>query len=136
MPIDVLADIIVELIFSDCGSTADMWTVFHNLENPHSTTWPDLLPAVRSRFPAHAKVVPYETWLRALQDSASNTTEDDVSANPAVKLLDFFEGLAKGEGMPDMSTEKTVRKSTTMAALGPVKGEWMRRWMKGWGVSE
>ncbi|MCJ1242991.1 hypothetical protein MMC30_000187 [Trapelia coarctata] len=135
IPVDILANIIVELIVSDCASTAERWTVFHNLENPHPTTWQGLLPAVRSRFPADAKVIPYETWLRALQDSADSTTEDEVSANPAVKLLDFFEGLAKSEGVPEMSTEETARRSEAMAGLGPVEGKWVERWMEGWGVS-
>ena len=112
-----------------------MWTVFHNLENPHSTSWPDLLPVVRSRFPADVKVAPYEVWLKALQESANNTTEEDASINPAVKLLDFFEGLAEGEGMPEMCTDESVQKSATMAGLEAVKGEWVGRWMEGWEVS-
>lgn len=134
IPVDTLADIIVELIFSDSASTAEPWTVFHNLVSPRSTTWRDLLPAVKSQFPPDTKVVLYETWLKALQESKNHTADEDVSANPAVKLLDFFEGLRKWGGMPEMAVEETIEKSATMAGLAPVKGEWMGRWIDGWEV--
>jgi len=113
---------------------AEPWTVFHNLVNPHSTSWHELLPAVKAHFPPGVKVVPYETWLKTLQESANRATEDNVSANPAVKLLDFFEGLASRKGMANMATEETVRKSAAMAGLEAVKGEWVGRWMQGWGM--
>ncbi|MCJ1395201.1 hypothetical protein MMC18_008084 [Xylographa bjoerkii] len=136
IPVDTLANIIVELMLSHshtCGpSRADAWSAFHNLINPNSASWSSLLPVVKDRLGKDVEVVSYASWLKALQESVDRV--EDIKSNPAVKLLAFFESLQEGSAMPEMETKQTVKASETMAALGPVTADWMEKWMQQWGL--
>ncbi|TKA57030.1 hypothetical protein B0A49_10497 [Cryomyces minteri] len=58
---------------------------------------------------------------------------DEVKAKPAVKILDFFDGIAQaGDRQPVYETAKGVALSKSMAELPSVSGEWMRTWLKQW----
>ena len=79
LPIDVVADIIVELCHS-----AEPHDVY-NLVNPKSFNWTrDLLPMLRAAGLAFEQVTAAE-WLARL--AASNP---DPAVNPTIKLLDFY----------------------------------------------
>ncbi|KAI1166564.1 hypothetical protein F5B18DRAFT_54086 [Nemania serpens] len=136
IPVDKLGEAIVELairpqeleleLHPDAGAT-----VYHAV-NPHHTTWAELLPTI-TRHCSEKKtveIVSLATWIDALRESATKT--DDIAANPAVKLLDFFESLADAGGVL-LSTERTVAASPTLSAVGPVRDYWMENWMRQWG---
>ncbi|RDW82480.1 hypothetical protein BP6252_03592 [Coleophoma cylindrospora] len=57
-----------------------------------------------------------------------------VTQIPAVKIVDFFQGLATAMLSDALTykTEKSQKYSRTMAALSPVKTEWMNIWLKQW----
>ncbi|KAA6414504.1 MAG: hypothetical protein FRX48_01253 [Lasallia pustulata] len=130
IPIDILSKIIVELALlrdSSPGSSR----VYHTV-NPRTSTWDSLLPTVDHHLGNNPKIVPFAAWLKALKQSSSTTK--DVSLNPAIKLLEFFENLQRNEHRPPptLETAVTVKSSKTLAQLGPVQAEWMERWMKQW----
>ena len=130
IPIDILSNIIVELALLR-DSSPGLSCVYHTV-NPRTSTWDSLLPTAQHHLGNSPKIVPFAAWLKALKQSSSTTK--DVSLNPAIKLLDFFENLQRNEHRPPPSLETavTVESSKTLAQLGPVQAEWMERWMKQW----
>lgn len=75
------------------------------------------------------ETVPLDIWLEALRRSAEE--EGNMAVNPAIKILDFYEDLVKGEHV-HLDTERTLRASPTLAALEPVHSTWVENWMKQW----
>ncbi|KAF3003827.1 putative secondary metabolism biosynthetic enzyme [Neopestalotiopsis sp. 37M] len=150
VPIDVLADILVDVAMASAEMTSDAnvadaaaATVF-NVRNPRLTPWTTLLPAIVSGFGDREplQVVSPATWLEKLQKS-SETGDDNTVAkkNPAVKLLDFFAKSWPADGdkteppaasPPPMAIERTLTVSPTLRALEPVSVEWVRKWLKEW----
>lgn len=67
----------------------------------------------------------------ALRGSAYSA--EDLSQKPAIKLINFFEGLVSWDTPPALlDTENALRVSQTLADLGPVREEWMENWMRQW----
>ena len=134
---DLLSTILIEFALhpGDQGATAaeSEADVYHAV-NPHITTWAALLPVVQKVLGPGVKVVSLETWVDTLRDSAgAEVTKENVTINPAVKLLEFYETLrALGRGMPfaRLATEKTEGASESLRTLEAVKGEWMANWVK------
>lgn len=150
VPVDVLADVLIELstATSPAGQPPDTATVF-NLRNPQPTPWSVLLPTVTESaigelgIPGGVplKVVPSATWLASLQASSDSDDSVITAQNPAVKLIDFFVALwAPSTGMddrhtlarPSMTIEHALAASPTLRKLEPVKPEWMRKWVGEW----
>jgi hypothetical protein len=56
-----------------------------------------------------------------------------VNANPAIKLLNFYEALWAGDqAKARLSLEKTLKVSEKMQALKPIEMEWVSGWVKDW----
>lgn len=135
IPVDTLASIMQQLVHGDCSKGTSQ---VYNLINPYVASWPDMLAAIQEYWQAsgwQGRVVPFSEWLDALSKAAESNP--DLEALPAVKILDFFVGLAQ-----DAENCKTTRltydtqnargNSETMASLKAVDGESMRIWMKQW----
>lgn len=111
----------------------------YNLVNPRSTTWQSLLPTILAYYTDTGnplETVTLREWVDALQTSVSNVDHSDhsLSANPAAKLLGFFQTLAEREAVlgPSFETTQATRASITLRDLKPVNPEWMVRWLKQW----
>lgn len=130
VPVDRLAGIIVELLFSkhEPGSTA-----FHHIVNPTRRSWGALLGPVQAKLP-HARIVTLDVWVKMLEESAYDETV--IQDNPALKLLSFFQDLVdKATYVPNarsvtLSIKKTKQKSPSLSGLEPISPEWMSLWMK------
>lgn len=147
IPVDILADVILELAgiiqkpeeLPSSKSVSEPEykshaTVYH-ATNPHSIRWAELVPTVANALHIPSdKIVPWAEWVSALRSSAQSN--EDPEANTGLKLLDYFEslgGVEDGQGvMPTLATELTKRQSETLAALDPVGPEWMKLWLKQW----
>lgn len=129
IPIDVVATILMELALGQNPGRE----VYHAI-NPKTTAWEALLPCIQAELGTDIKRVPLATWIKALRGSSnSSTTQEDLAANPAVKLVEFYEGLLSAEiQAPQFETVETEKASTTLRDLGPVKEEWMVRWIRQW----
>lgn len=99
LPVDILADIILEILDNSLNQAVDKKTKVYNATNPHVTEWANLVPVVPkllSTDTSPVKIVPYASWLEKLQASADSETDPVRAAdtfNPALKLLDFFFNL-------------------------------------------
>ena len=150
VPIDLLADVLVELTLDVDGPSASKRTapeatgkarVFHPL-NPHPVAWATLLPIVvnsLSRSEAETKrieTVSFRTWLDKVRTNAEAAGSADVEAmlkvNPAAKLINFYEKLAEDGIMQDFETSRTEEASPKLRAVEGIKPEWMERWVGAW----
>ncbi|MCJ1387732.1 hypothetical protein MMC18_000575 [Xylographa bjoerkii] len=152
IPVDILADIIVELAgvgepvngvskaysngsHSDDTLPTSSLPVYHAV-NPKATHWAKLVPTVSKYIGPSVKVVSWGEWVEALRNSKHDATAANLKQNPALKLLDFFESMERaakmGKQMPVLETKVSARRSRTMASLEPVSEEWMEIWLKQW----
>lgn len=134
IPVDKLATIILELIETRRGTQSATRSTAFNLVNPSTTTWASLIPAVQRYYP-HVQPVSLSTWVSELEQlSATNPSEDEVAAKPALKLLDFYRGLLHTEGglSSPIEQRQTKEGSATMRKLGPVDQPLMENWLRQW----
>ncbi|KAI1483617.1 acetyl-CoA synthetase-like protein [Daldinia eschscholtzii] len=143
IPVDLLADVLIDLATTTKDVQQSNSTTVFNLRNPRLTPWHAILPAITGAAKEHSiplKAVPPATWLKSLR--ASNGTDKELSvANPAILLLDFLQSLwAKNIGgaggalgpSPPMVVERALAASPALRKLEPVGLEWMRKWVEEW----
>ena len=147
IPVDALADVLVELSLRDTQADPAGTLHVYNLSNPVHVPFGNLIPALLKHLPAETKLVPIKEWVDALEKTGEIKEGErlDYVKNPGVKLLDFYKGIAgdgerkeggsgEGEGGVGMSVEKAKAGSETMQKLEGVSGEWVEGWMDGWGL--
>ena len=149
IPIDVLADILVELATNKDISASKTTPiarqradVYHPL-NGNPVSWAILRDHVRNHLSLRAEktveIVPLRTWISKVRRSAESmmsSTEDEslqrmLFQNPVVKLLDFYETLLSTSSNISTRFEftKTIEQSPSMQNLKPIGDEWMRKWI-------
>lgn len=134
IPVDLLGRVIVELALDSWGADGPQSShgarVFHAV-NSKVAAWADLVPVLQGALGGEEAIdiVPLETWLEALRNSASET--NDIEANPALKLLDFFQSLNSVVTVR-LETQLTIGASPALAALRPVQVEWVENWARQW----
>lgn len=150
IPVDLLARIVLELVDhamrpSLAGSAPapathnDQWTKYFHVLHPSPSSWDTYIPTILHHIGADVDVVPIETWVQAVRESKAEAEdqgeeEGEVADRvPGVKLLDFYEGLANGEGMADVEVKETVGGSRTMREMEGVGRELMGKWLEEWG---
>ncbi|KAF7959683.1 hypothetical protein EAE96_001297 [Botrytis aclada] len=134
VPVDLLSGILVDLATAATTRTADNAATVFNVRNPQLVSWSTLFSAIVTIQPL--QIVSPATWLASLRASSEADYEDAV-ANPAVKLLDFFEGLwaiqADTEKVPmQPMVVKALEASPAKRKLDAVKVKWMHKWVEEW----
>lgn len=139
VPVDLLADIFVDLISGQADLDCEKPVRVYNLRNPHTTTWSLLLPSVIDTAKALVgpdrvpEVVPPSTWLKRLDDVAAQETSDGMITNPAIKLLEFYRDyLWGGQRTPPMLIEQAFAHSTTLRSMQAISPQWMQKWVNEW----
>lgn len=136
VPVDLLANILVDLTTSKSVDELASGAKVFNLRNPRLTPWASLLSVVTEAVNSHLKVVTPEAWLARLQkDSESIHHGDEATINPASKLLDFFTGLWASDterAIEPMLIDSATKASPALRSLGPVQQEWMLKWIRDW----
>ncbi|KAH0841821.1 hypothetical protein FOPE_06639 [Fonsecaea pedrosoi] len=129
IPVDRLASIVVDIVHAD---HKDDLQVF-NLVNPRSVPWSAFVSTIQKWFqPQKIDVVPLVDWIAALE-AVDVTDPSAVASVPAVKIIDFFKGIAEGDRQsPLYETQRGTECSKTMAELAPVSSDWMRIWLGQW----
>lgn len=77
------------------------------------------------------RLVPFEEWVHMLEETQAST--EDISKNPAIKLLDTYRAWSTEQGRIELKTERTQRYSKTMREMEPVSPELMKHWCSQWG---
>nr|VWP00550.1 N/A [Ganoderma boninense] len=106
-----------------------------HLVHPHPVSWHDLITPIAEEL--GVQLVPYATWLAALERSAEGSEGDAARENPALRLLDFFRSFAQGNEKPplglwQLATSKAVDVSETLANMPQLGEADVRRWVAGW----
>ncbi|KAK5024923.1 hypothetical protein LTS07_008301 [Exophiala sideris] len=129
IPVDTLADIVVDIIHSPVVESPAIF----NLVNPKPVSWASLVPTVQSRFGAGKLIaVSLHEWITAVR-SVDMGDPDAVNAAPAAKIVDFFEAIAGTNARsPRYTTSMGPAISKTMGDLGPVNPGWMDIWLTQW----
>ena len=158
MPVDTLADVLVELGLRH-GSTESEGggiRVFHPF-NPHRTSWSVLLPSIVAALEAHSSITSGHThpiqivscrdWLEKLRTSATKAVESSSSketdsmaqllqSNPALKLIEFYEKqFSEKDGSasrPAWETREAEMASEKLRSAGAIDGTMMKRWVDEW----
>lgn len=136
LPVDVAAQVVrdLALVEGQGGREAECFNVL----NPRAVEWTELVAAVQDfylkREGSTVEQVSLGEWLDELNRVDRTDDTDKVERYPALKLLDFFQGLnAAGEEMEyTFSTDRAVEKSPAMAGSRPVDGSLMEKWLQGW----
>ncbi|TFY82198.1 hypothetical protein EWM64_g1812 [Hericium alpestre] len=117
IPVDVAASTLLDML----GSSEPVLHLVH----PNPTTWFDI--AVHTSTALRLPLAPYDEWLARLRAQAvgGDTT------NPAVQLLEFFNGLAEG-GEPALSTDRAVQVSDSLRGAAQVGEADIKRWVGYW----
>jgi hypothetical protein len=136
MPVEDVAGLVLDI----AGITAPVPVTglsgyFHGV-NPRTSQWGDLANALKEYYGGRIKkLVTLEEWVATLEKSVSTTT--DVNQNPAVKLLDTYQSMARayraGQKHVYMDMERTTAHSPTVQNLEPVSPELMKHWCEQWG---
>lgn len=128
--VDSMAKIISELTIS--GTHRETSLEVFNLTNLQVAEWYDLTLALQEEWGAESmKVVPWKEWLDAL------SREENVEEFPALRVLDFYRGLAAEAEVPAENhikyvVERAIGRSYTMVGLEPINKEVMTTWLKQW----
>ncbi|KAI1422530.1 hypothetical protein F5Y12DRAFT_717225 [Xylaria sp. FL1777] len=131
IPVDVLGQIVSELA-DDVARRDAGAAVVYNVLNPESTSWEELLPAVKEVVP---ETVPTAEWIKRLEGS-QDAGPRAVEQNPGVKLIDFYKQTFLDDGdrkVVIFEKQNLLSGSETARNLAPVKPENLAKWMKGWG---
>ncbi|THV48643.1 hypothetical protein BGAL_0236g00130 [Botrytis galanthina] len=140
VPIDLVADILVELTFNAKSDQIDGAKVYHPV-NPVLVSWKSLLPRIieTATFGQKNKMtaVPFAKWIERVRKDAEDlhsktNFEEMLEKNPAIKLLSFYEGLAKGRGTSILENKRTVQASDKLRRLQGIEGAWVEKWVQGW----
>lgn len=97
----ISVDDISIILHSVIVQSAHALVVFNVASEPQS--WNVLIDAVRELDPAAvANVIPLPDWVDRLR-KLSNSTSEDIKNLPALRLLDFYEGLGRGRNTSTLS---------------------------------
>ena len=158
VPSDILADSVVEVLSNVANVPKEGSIHVYNMINPSVTQWSHLAPTIRSfvtdqQQQQHRKqdgfgTVPYQSWFATIKQISqdlnkpvdSQSTKEHVELVekfPAIQLIPFFQSLAEmsqatSETERSFSTDRVRKASKNLEHLGPIRAEWMVKWMKEW----
>ncbi|KUJ12451.1 NRPS-like enzyme [Mollisia scopiformis] len=156
IPVDLLAEIIVDISLHHDGNLVCSGAEVLHLRNLKVTTWEALLPDVKSIIDSitskNIAVVPAKSWLANIRQDFESTLKSKegnegekvadeeletlLKANPAIKLLDFFSSsFPETEEVNVLALEKTLSRSEPLRSLGGVSSSWMQKWIAEWLLS-
>ncbi|RDB20292.1 Non-canonical non-ribosomal peptide synthetase FUB8 [Hypsizygus marmoreus] len=145
VPADAVAKSII-----DVALAAEAPPIALNLVHLHPVEWKSVISnikiAVKDVLNKDLGLVSFHDWFESLQSRAVNATAQDISSLPAIKLLQFFRGLAqandedvrlgtKGEeigGFPAFATEKMRELSATIRDIDQLGADDARAWVGYW----
>ncbi|KAF8512516.1 hypothetical protein JB92DRAFT_3096781 [Gautieria morchelliformis] len=106
VPTDIAASVIIKEAFQD-----DTPLQYFAVENPTPTPWSTIVGALSSESPKPLKHVSMAAWVEYIHKS-----NPDPETVPAVRLLEFYQGMTGGERSPSiLGWAKSVRAAPELA---------------------
>ena len=130
IPVDVLADALTEALLPSPSSEIETLRYMHFV-NPRKTYWKDMASLVAPKIDSSLEVVPLADWIDSL--AALSDKSADVDSVPALKLLDFLQGMSEETvGAPTYSTKSAQVASRSLREVAAVSVAWMECWLSQW----
>lgn len=120
VPSDIAASVIIKQIF---GSTSNL-EYFH-VESPTATPWKSIAQAASDASPHRSlRFISLTAWLEHVAAQGVKA-EKEV---PAVRLLEFFHGMAQNNSAATLGWERSVQVAPELA-VGPVTPELVKKYV-------
>ncbi|KAI1364341.1 hypothetical protein F5Y08DRAFT_217449 [Xylaria arbuscula] len=133
VPVERVARLVLDVAGVATGKrieTSEINGYFHAI-NPSATTWEDIAPSVQKYYGDRIKHrVSWQEWVERLENSSSMETE--VSANPGLKLIDTYRGLALGAEPVILDLRRTNEVSNAMAEAPVISPQLVTQWCRQW----
>lgn len=134
VPVDVAADVCVELAFNARDNQRVRNLNVYHLVNPNPSSWRDLVTVVRDHYAARnvpMEIVSYKEWVDALQEAAAEgIDEPPFEKVPAMKLFEFFEGMLYAPKAPLLATTEACKMSKTLSQLEAIQPATLARFLE------
>ncbi|KAJ5144342.1 AMP-binding enzyme domain-containing protein [Penicillium atrosanguineum] len=142
IPVDVVAEIVVDLVETKGVTSAPAHATVLNMLNSRSVSWKSLQPAVtrsmQQMLGYSVSVLPAHAWLERIEQALQIAMQHgDVSivaltnSLPAVKLLDSLRASFLETKAKQWQIEKALE-SRRLESLPPVQGSWLNGWIIEW----
>ncbi|KAI0449288.1 hypothetical protein F5B21DRAFT_51707 [Xylaria acuta] len=103
---------------------------FHAV-NTSVTTWDQLAPIVQQYYGDRIKaLVSWQDWVDRLENSS--TDDEEIEANPGLKLVETYRGMALGAAPVILDVQRTNERSKAMAEAPMISAELMMQWLRQW----
>ena len=139
IPVDVAAQVMVELSVAPRDRESPANVACFNIVNPKTTSWRELAGSVQEYYKFQGKsleLIPLDQWVDRLERVDVTKEKNVAQRYPALKLGDFFRSMSD-HGSGSMSygfgTELAAKRSPTMSQLAAVDGRLMKKWLADWG---
>ncbi|CAL5868171.1 uncharacterized protein PFLUO_LOCUS2395 [Penicillium psychrofluorescens] len=146
VPVDLLSEVLAGLALSESFAPGSV-EVFHP-HNLHPQLWVSILPAVQKELSSgrdkELEVIPLGEWIvrvRRDMEEKGRAQDEDLEtllrSNPAVKLLEFYEGLdVQGKEQSSLAnvfeTSRTAGRSEALRAVPAIDKECIAKWIGEW----
>ncbi|EKM52305.1 uncharacterized protein PHACADRAFT_260612 [Phanerochaete carnosa HHB-10118-sp] len=143
IPVDVVIASLIDLVTSD-RPLPELVNIVH----PHPTEWHVVFECINGRLGQQPlRMVPFKDWLHAVEAVAAAERPEDLERVPAVKILQFLQGIAASEaraaatqgelfveagGVPTYDTANLRRLSPSTDTLEPLGELHARAWVDYW----
>ncbi len=102
-----------------------------HLVHPRPVPWRTIVAPIAEEL--GVPMVPFGTWLAALEQLASRKGAEVVEQNPALLLLTLFK--RKPVSLLDVETRNACAESNTLDNMDELGDEIARKWVAGWRTS-
>ncbi|KAI1128465.1 hypothetical protein F5Y10DRAFT_240434 [Nemania abortiva] len=131
VPIERVARLVLDVVGAAPGQKTEAKEIngyFHAV-NPSATTWDKLAPIVQQYYGNRIKqLVSWPEWVSRLESSSAEIEE----ANPGLKLIETYRGLAAGTAPVVLDLQRTNERSQAMAEAPMISAELTVRWLRRW----
>lgn len=124
-PVNDVAGTLSDLVLR----TATPYPVYH-VDNPVRQPWEEMIPVLAEQLGVPKRnLLPFEEWIKRVREF-----DGPAEQNPAAKLVDFLDEnfLRMSCGGLLLDTAKTCEHSPTLAAVGPVGVDVVRKYVTWW----
>ncbi|KAJ5384995.1 Male sterility NAD-binding [Penicillium concentricum] len=136
IPVDTVAELLSDLICSPRVYERDNSTNirYYNLVNPHQIQFSDIVPLLAQRLGSSEplEVVSLRDWVHRLSQSID---KPGSRSNPGLRLLGFFQGLARSEKAVTLDTTMIEERFPRLGQVGAVSDRWISLWLEQWGMA-
>ncbi|KAI1824100.1 hypothetical protein F4861DRAFT_548893 [Xylaria intraflava] len=146
VPVDVIADAIVEILLKATSGERPTDTRLYHLVNSQRTSWAESVPAIvatlndlnaRHGSKTTVRVVSRQEWLQSLRSSGNNldTLQSggaSADVNPALRLIDFYEEKFAEKVFPQWETANAASLVAIQQGAAGISHQDIEKWIRLW----